>query len=242
MPSCAWTWLVATSQSTSWRFSLDMVTLPPAQLSMRLSVVSRRSLRTLLWTSARRWRRPARVLTKRRLTSFRRSQSSKLRVTTADAAYAVKALRKKKVEEQTKKKVDLFKKALKKWALEKCDKMFVYYVHGSGDCCSLQFELCFPHHFLFTSPTTIPDSPEQMSQDRTLIDDKALTYNLLNCSHDTNSCIHCLCCYPCCYSCFTADLVASIKVRERPTVTMLSERWWNMFEKREVRENHEGCS
>ena len=46
-------------------------------------------------------------------------QSSKLRVTTTDAAYAVKALRKKKVEEQTKKKNDLFKKALTKWALKK---------------------------------------------------------------------------------------------------------------------------
>ena len=51
----------------------------------------------------------------RTITTVQRSNG----VTTTDAAYALKALRKKKVEEQTKKKKDLFKKALKKWALKK---------------------------------------------------------------------------------------------------------------------------
>ena len=49
----------------------------------------------------------------RTITTVQRSNG----VTTTDAAYALKALRKKKVDEQ--KKRDLLKKALKKWALKK---------------------------------------------------------------------------------------------------------------------------
>ena len=49
----------------------------------------------------------------RTITTVQRSNG----VTTTDAAYALKALRKKKVDEQ--KKRDLLKKALKKWVLKK---------------------------------------------------------------------------------------------------------------------------
>ena len=83
-------------------------------------------------------------------------------------------------------------------------------VHRSDDCCSLHFEFGFPHHFHFTSPTPIPNSPDQMSQDCTLTDSKALTYNLLSCFQDTNSYVHCLCCYPCCYSCNNHNVVWKI--------------------------------
>ena len=101
-------------------------------------------------------------------------------------------------------------------------------VHRSDDCCSLHFEFGFPHHFHFTSPTPIPNSPDQMSQDCTLTDSKALTYNLLSCFQDTNSYVHCLCCYPCCYSCNNHNVVWKI-VKYAWEAWSHGKLWWMLI-------------
>ena len=54
-PSCVWTWLAGTWQTTSWRSSRNVVTALPPQPSGKLCVTSRRSSATSPWTSSRRW-------------------------------------------------------------------------------------------------------------------------------------------------------------------------------------------
>merc|ERR1712079_660016 len=55
MLSSVWTWLAVSSPTTSWRFSLSVVTLSPPPLSARLSVTSRKSSAMSPLTSSKRW-------------------------------------------------------------------------------------------------------------------------------------------------------------------------------------------
>merc|ERR1711973_80864 len=84
-PSSVWTWLAASSPTTSWRSSPREATPSPPPLSVRLSVTSRRSSAMLLLTSSRRWPPLLHQAPLRRATSFPTDRSSPSETRDSDA-------------------------------------------------------------------------------------------------------------------------------------------------------------